>query len=218
MNIIILLIALNPFYDGSFTSRGQCATAIFENPSGLGYDPKMENMTTLHRDSIIEGISLKGIGLGLIKRDSNWTAEAGLGFKLPGAFALGYAYRFSVKGDPLKTHYLGIGCRPNSEMSLGFTTTLARTKYLHGGLSIMPAGDLLTLSVDFDYEGRSGEFRYYLGGMVQLGGIVNASFRMDDEKQWTAGLGFGYSVFRLAAAYGRDRKFGIGLIVGEEKP
>jgi hypothetical protein len=218
MNLLILLVALNPFFDGGFTSLGQSATAVFENPSGLGYDPRIENMTAIHHDSVINGICLKGIGLGIIKRDSCWTAEAGLGYKLPGAFAVGYAYRFTVKGAPsIKTHYLGLGCRPSSEMSFGFTTTLARTKYLHGGLSIKPAGDIFTLSADFDYEGRSEQFLYYLGGMIQFGRYLNVNFRMDGDQNWTAGMGFGYSVFRIAAVYGRDRKFGIGLIVGEEQ-
>lgn len=218
MDIIILLIALNPFYDGSFTSLGQSSTAIFENPSGLGYDPKFESITALHRDSIIQGVSLKGIGMGVLKIDSSWVMDAGLGYKLPGAFAVGYAYRFTIKGAPAAgTHFLGIGCRPNSEMSLGFTTTLAKTKYLHGGMSIMPVGDYLTISADFDYEGRSEEFHYYLGGMIRLGGFVNANFRMDDDRHWTVGLGLGYTVFRLAAVYGRDREFGIGLVVSEER-
>jgi hypothetical protein len=191
--------------------------AIFENPAGLGYFPVFENMVVMHRDSIVNGMCLKGIGLGILKHDPSLIAEAGLGYKLPGAFSLGYAYQFSIKGNRNNVHYLGIACRPNNELALGFKMTVARTKIIQGGASIMPVGDYLILSADFEYEGIAQRLGFYCGGMFRLGEYFNLNFHSDNKFNWAAGLGIGYSNFRVAAAYTRDRKFGIGLIVTEER-
>jgi len=215
MTILLFLFSLNPFFEGNFTSYAQSSTAIFENPAGLGSTPIFENLTALHRDTIINGLCLRGIGLGILKDNSTWTAEAGLGYKLPGAFSLGYAYQFSLKGTRKNIHYLGLGCRPNNELALGFKMTVARTKILHGGASIMPVGDYLLLSVDFEYEGIAKSFSYYGGGMFRLGEYFNLNFHSDNKFNWAAGLGFGYSNFLIAATYTYDREFGIGLIVTE---
>lgn len=216
MIIFLFLFALNPFYEGNFTSECRSATAVFQNPAGLGYVPIFENMITLHRDSVINGLCLRGIGLGILRQDTSWTAEAGLGYKLPGAFSLGYAYQFSLKGSRANVHYLGVGCRPNRELALGFKMPVARTKILQGGASIMPVGNYLILSVDLEYEGIARSFRYYCGGAFRLGEYVNLNFHSDNKFNWAAGLGLGYTHFRIAGTYTRDRKIGLGLIVTEE--
>jgi len=82
----------------------------------------------------------------------------------------------------------------------------------------MPVGDHLVLSADCEYEGTTGMFRYYLGCMIRQGEYINVNFHADDEFNWTVGLGLGYSRFRVAAVYTRDRKFGIGLMVTENQP
>jgi hypothetical protein len=216
MILIIFAVALNPFYAGNFTSLAEGATGIYENPAGLGLTLAIEDELTFHRDSLVNGLLLKNIGLGLVKHDTLLGGEAGIGYRLPGAFAFGYAYQFGIKGNLPKTHIFGVSCRPSSELSLGFKTTIGKIKHLFGGGTVKPLGEYVFLNIDFEYEGMTDLFHFYWGGMIRLSDYINIYVHADDEFNWTAGMGLGYSKLRVAASYSADdRQIGAGLILSE---
>ena len=93
--MLFFIIATNPFYEANFSSLPMRSLSIFSNPAGLGINRGAEIFGTSYPDPdiIMTGVSLSNLGLGMNKNlDGATYYELGLGYKLPGAFSLGYAF------------------------------------------------------------------------------------------------------------------------------
>ena len=155
--------------------------SVFSNPAGTGLQVGAEWVFTYHPDSIMAAVSLGNLGLGMTKNDSITYYEAGLGYKLPGAFSFGYAHQFDTKDYGISKHILGVICRPNQYTSIGYKTTLGRRNHMFGGLSIRPFKEYLTLSFDLEYEGIDSIFTYYYGGIIEPYPGIKVNFHADED-------------------------------------
>ena len=94
--LVILSFVGNPFYSANFTPLPIRSVSMFSNPAGLGIRPGAEAFATYHwgSETITAGASAQNLGFGFQRIDTLEIFELGLGYKLPGAFSLGYAYQF----------------------------------------------------------------------------------------------------------------------------
>jgi protease-4 len=174
--------------------------SVFSNPAGLGINRGAEIFGTYHPnpDIITVGLSLSSLGLGVIKEiDGTTIYEVGVGYKLPGAFSLGYAYQFGDASNSL----LGIECRANRKFTLGYRTTLGEIYHMFGGISIRPFEEYLTLSCDLEYEGIDSIFTYYWGAMLMPTEGLKMYFQANEDFDWQTGLEISLGKMKLAGSY-----------------
>lgn len=214
--ITIISLVINPFYDANFTPLPARSLSMFANPAGLGIHTGAEAFGTYHLDSdiITAGASAGNIGFGFKKADTLQYYEIGGGYKLPGAFSLGYAYEF---GDT-SLHALGIECRPNTQFSLGYKITLGETKYMHGGIGIMPYEDYVTLNFEMEYEGISDTFTFYYGARIRPYKGISACFLADKDFHWHAGLEFSLGYAKISGMYScEEERFSGGFVISAQR-
>jgi len=214
--LAILSFLADPFYAANFTPVPIRSISVFSNPAGLGIQIGAEAFATYHQatEAIAAGVSAGNLGFGYKKIDTLDFYEFAIGYKLPGAFTVGYAYDF---GDT-SSHILGIQCRPSEKLSLGYRTTLGARNYMYAGIGIMPYFDYITLNFEIEYEGNDDVFTYYFGARMQPYKGISACFMSDKEFNWHAGveLSFGYMI--LAGLYSHeDEKFSAGVIISAQK-
>ena len=216
-SLLILLVSINPFYEANFSSLPLRSISVFSNPAGLGIQYGGEYFFTYHPDLIITGASMGYLGFGLTKEDTITYYEVGLGFKLPGAFSLGYAHQFDIKDYGISSHIFGLICRPNQQVLLGYTTTIGDINHMFGGMSIKPFDEYITLSVELEYERIDSIFTYYYGGVLQPVEGLKINFHADEEFNWNAGLEVSLGKIKLAGEYSKaDEKFSGGVILSAQ--
>jgi hypothetical protein len=189
---------------------------MFSNPAGLGIQIGAEAFVTYHPEpkTIMTGACANNFGFGLKKVDSLTVYEAAIGYRLPGAFSLGYAFVF---GDS-SSHAFGLECRPDAKLSLGYKTTLGAKKHMYGGISIMPFMNYIILDFEIEYEGIDSIFNYYFGGRLQPVRGVSALFLADEDLHWHAGLELSLGYLKLAGIYSHEEeKFSGGVIISAQK-
>ena len=211
--ILICALSMNPFYDANFSSLPMRSVSVFSNPGGLGINTGGEALFTYHPDKIMAALLLNSIGAGMIKIDTIQYYEVSVGYKLPGAISLGYAYQF---GDT-SSNVLGFVCHVSHNFSLGYRTTIADKKHMFGGISIKPFQEYLILSGDIEYEGIDSVFNYYYGAIMQPVDGVKMNFHADQDFNWNAGLEISFGKIVLAGAYSKaDEKFSGGVIISAQ--
>ena len=217
IQILFFALSANPFYEANFTSLPIRSISVFSNPAGLGIRRGAESFFAYHPGRLMNASSLGNLGLGITKTDSVTYYETGLGLKLPGAFALGYAYQFDIEDYGVSSHIFGFICRPSPELSLGYKTTLGSRYHMFGGISIKPLKEFLTLSCDIEYEGIDSIFNYYYGAMIQPLDGLQLNFYADKEFNWNTGTELTFGKIKLAGAYSSmDKKFSGGIILSAQ--
>ena len=214
--IVMISLAVNPFYDANFTPLPARSLSVFSNPAGLGIHTGAEAFGTYHLDEdiITAGASAGNIGFGFRKVDTLKYYEAGVGYKFPGAFAVGYAYEF---GDT-SLHKLGIVCRPSTQLSLGSRVTLGSTKYIYGGIAITPYQDYVTLNFEMEYEGIQDTFTFYYGARVTPYKGISAVFLADEEFDWHAGVEVSLGYAKISGMYSyEEEQFSFGILISAQK-
>lgn len=219
--LVILGFVASPLYDINFTPLPIRSTSVFSNPAGLGIETGAEAFLTYHPESktITSGASAGNFGFGLIRMDTDTVEtveiyEIGLGYRLPGAFSVGYAYQF---GDT-SSHVLGIQCRPTHKWALGYTVTLDNKKYMYGGVAVKPYEDYLVLNFEVEYEGIDSIFTYYYGARVQPYKGIGISFLADEEFDWNVGVDVSLGYVKIAGLYSSaDEKFSGGVIISAQR-
>lgn len=220
INLVLFVLAVQPFYDANFSSLPIRSVSVFSNPAGLGSRPGSELLFTYHPDVYMSAITAANLGFGMMKIDSITYYEIGGGYKLPGAFSVGYAYQW---GDT-SSHVLGVIGRVNKNISVGYRTTLGGTNHMFGGMSVRPYEELVTLSADVEYEGIDSILNFYLGMILQpLTGVkLNFHTAHNDSEftdfDWNTGLELSFGRFKLAGEYAsRDEKFSAGIIISAQQ-
>jgi hypothetical protein len=212
---IVCFIA-NPFYECNFTPLPMRSTSVFSNPAGLGVQTGAETYATFQQvnEAITAGACAGNLGFGYRKVDTLDFFEIGVGYKLPGAFSLGYAYDF---GDT-SVHMLGVQCRASDKLSLGYKMTFGTTKFLYGGISIMPYLEYITLNFEMEYEGIEDTLAYYFGAMLQPYAGATIFFMSDKEFNWHAGIGLSLGYLKLSGAYSyEESKFSAGVLISAQE-
>ncbi|UCG31430.1 MAG: hypothetical protein JSV53_06035 [candidate division WOR-3 bacterium] len=216
MAILTLLVSLtNPFYDGNFFLPIR-SLSMFSNPSGLGVSPGAEAFVTYNPETerITAGASAGYLGFGYIKEDTFQIYEVGVGYSLPGAFTVGYAYEF---GDT-SVHILGVECRPNQQLALSYKTGFGEKKYMFGGVGIMPYLHYITLNFGLAYEGIDDTMAIYYGARITPIRGLSVFFTADKEFNWNAGLELSFGYGKIAGMYSYETtKFSGGLLISSQK-
>ncbi len=220
INLVLIVLAVQPFYEGNFSSLPIRSVSVFSNPAGLGFRPGSELLFVYHPDVYMPALTAANLGLGMMEVDSIRYYEIGGGYKLPGVFSIGYAYQW---GDT-SSHVLGVIGRFNKNISIGYRTTLGGTNHMFGGISVRPYEELVTLSADVEYEGRDSILNFYLGAMLQpiTGVKLNFHTAHNDSDfsdfDWNTGLELSFGRFKLAGEYtSSDKKFSAGIIVSAQR-
>jgi hypothetical protein len=214
--LAMLGFIVNPFYDANFTPLPARSTSMFSNPAGLGINTGAEAFATYHLDSdiITTGASMGNLGFGFRKIDTLSFYQVGVGYKLPGAFSFGYSYEF---GDT-SIHLLGVECRPSPQLSLGYKTTIGKTNYMFGGISILPYRDYVTLSFEMEYEGNDSIFTFYYGARVMPYKGLSACFIADEDFNWHAGVEISLGYTKICGMYSyEEEKFSAGLLISAQR-
>ncbi len=213
---VIFLLSVNPFYEANFVSLPMRSVSVFTNPAGLGIQPGAEFLFTYHPDKMLPALTLGNIGFGMTKIDSVKYYEAGLGYKLPGAFSLGYAHQF---GDTAN-HILGLIGRSSPYISIGYRTTVGERFHMIGGMSIRPFQEYVTISGDIEYEGIDSILNYSYGVMLMPTDGIKMNFHAghrNDDFNWNAGIELSFSHIKIAGAYSSiDEKFSGGIILSAQ--
>ena len=211
----IICFLPNPFYEANFTPLPIRSLSVFANPAGLGIRTGAEVFASYYHDTerIEGGVCASNLGFGMIKDDTITNYEIAVGYKLPGAFSLGYAYDF---GDT-SSHILGVQCRPSEKLALGFKTTLAETKYVYAGIGIMPYLDYVVLNFEIEYEGIEEIFDYYFGARLQPYKGVSACFMSDQDWHWHAGLELSFGYVKVCGLYSHEeQKWSAGALLSAQ--
>jgi hypothetical protein len=214
--LVVLAFIANPFYESNFTPLPIRSTSVFSNPAGLGIQPGAEAFGTYQQvnDAITAGACASNLGFGYRKIDTLNFFEIGIGYKLPGAFSLGYAYSF---GDT-SSHIMGVQCRVSEKLSLGYKMTFGHTKYLYGGMGIMPYFEYVTLNFEMEYEGIEDTLTYYFGAMLQPYRGLTMFFMSDKEFNWHAGIGVSFGYVKLSGSYSYENsKFSAGVLMSAQE-
>ena len=217
----MLLIAMlcfmpNPFYEANFTPLPIRSLSVFANPAGLGIRTGAEAFGAYYHDTerIDGGVCASNLGFGVLKDDTITNYRIAVGYKLPGAFSLGYAYDF---GDT-SSHVLGVQCRPSEKLALGYKTTLGSTMYMYAGIGIMPYQDYIVLNFEVEYEGIEEIFDYYFGARLQPYPGVSASFISDEDWHWHAGLELSFGYVRVCGLYSHEeQKWSAGVLLSAQR-
>jgi hypothetical protein len=217
MLIFILLgFAPNPFYESNFTTLPIRSISVFSNPAGLGIWTGAEAFFTYNLDTetFKAGACAGNLGFGVTKQDTITNYQIAVGYKLPGAFSLGYAYDF---GDT-SVHSIGIQCRASEKLSLGYKMNFGRTKYINAGIGIMPYLEYLVLNFEMQYEGIADSFTYYFGGRIQPYQGISACFMSDKDFNWHAGVEISLGYMKLTGLYTYEvKKFSAGVLISAQK-
>jgi hypothetical protein len=214
--LAILCFVPGPFYEANFTPLPIRSISVLSNPAGLGIQTGAEGFITYDRDTevIKGGACASNLGFGMIKNDTVTNYEIAVGYKLPGAFSLGYAYEF---GDT-SNHILGVQCRASDKLALGFKTTLGKTKYMYAGVGIMPYQEYLFLNFEVEYEGIIDTFTYYFGARIQPYKGISACFMSDEDLNWHAGIELSLGYAKIAGLYSHeDSKLSAGILISAQK-
>ncbi len=213
--ILICLLSVNPFYEANFSSLPMRSVSVFSNPGGIGINTGAEAFFTYHPDKIMAALLLGNTGAGIIKIDTIKYYEIAVGYKLPGAISLGYAYQF---GDTDTTnHIFGLICHASPKLSLGYRTTIGDKKHMFGGITIKPFQEYLFISGDIEYEGIDSIRNYYYGAIIQPMDGLKMNFYADQDFNWNAGLELCFGKIKLAGAYSKaDEKFSAGIIISAQ--
>jgi len=216
--LILALVGFvfNPFYEANFTPLPFRSISVFSNPAGLGIQIGAEAYATYHQETgaIVSGASGGNFGFGYKKVDTLNYFEVGVGYKLPGAFSLGYAFAFGDSSD----HIIGVQCRVNEQLALGYKMTVGTRKYLYGGVSIRPYSEYITLNFDMEYEGIDDTLAYYFGALVQPYKGFSAFFISDKNFDWHAGIGLSFGYVKLTGAYSYEPgKLSAGVLVSAQQ-
>jgi hypothetical protein len=216
MTILTMIVfSLSPFYNANFFLPIR-SLSVFSNPAGLGISTGAEAFITydLGSEVITTGASAGNIGFGYMKEDTFQIYEAGIGYKLPGAITLGYAYEF---GDT-SVHIIGLECRPSEQLSLSYRTELKHRRYVSGGIDIMPYLRYITLSVGATYEGIDDTLAFYYGAFVSPIRGLGVFFFADKEFNWNAGMEFSFGYGKITGKYSYESgKFSGGLLISAQK-
>jgi len=213
--LAIVVFTVSPFYDANFVLAVR-SVSVFSNPSGLGISTGAEAFATYYPEPevITTGASAGNFGFGFQKMDTLQIYEIGIGYRLPGAFTVGYAYEF---GDT-SVHIIGIECRPNQQLSIGYKLELGDKKPMFGGISIMPYLDYITLSFALEYEGIEDTLMFHYGAMVTPLRGLSAFFIADKEFNWHAGLEISAGYAKVTGMYSyQEEKFSGGLLISAQK-
>ena len=217
--LLVALIAVHPFYDGNFSSLAFRTTSIYHNPAGLGLQPGSElsvfyDYHADYPDQLIPCFALRNFGIGWLQMDTIDYYEASVGFKLPGAFSLGYAYQF---GDSTH-HKAGIVSHPTQQLSLGYYTTVGEIFHMFGGISLRPYKDYLTLSCDIEYEGTDSIMDYHYGGFIQPVDGIKAHFFANKDFHWKTGLEISFGQIKIAGTYDNEAERISGGVILSAHP
>jgi len=213
--ILIGLLSVHPFYDANFSSLSYRSTSIFRNPAGLGLQPgsELNAFYEYHEDQaniFSPNFMIRYFGIGWWHMDTINYYEAAVGYKLPGAFCLGYAYQF---GDSAH-HKAGIIGHPTQQLSLGYYTTIGEVFHMLGGISIRPYKDYITLSCDIEYEAQDSIMDYHFGAMLQPVDGIKAHFFANKEFHWKTGLEVSFGQVKIAGTYSHeDQRISGGIIL-----
>ncbi len=211
----MIVFSLSPFYSANFFLPIR-SLSIFSNPAGLGISTGAEAFVTYDMGSevVTTGASASNIGFGYLKEDTSQIYELAIGYRLPGAFTIGYAYEF---GDT-SVHILGVECRPNQQLSLSCRSELKHRRYVSGGIEIMPYLSYITLSLGVTYEGIDDTLAFYYGALVSPVRGLGAFFFADKEFNWNAGMEFSFGYGKITGKYSsQSEKFSGGLLISAQK-
>lgn len=215
--LLACVLSMNPFYESNFSSIPLRSLSIFSNPGGLGTQPGAELLFTYHPDTLVPVLALGNLGFGMMKIDSIEYYEIAAGYKLPGAFSVGYARQFGETSY----HVFGLIARSSPRFSLGYRTTLGERYHMIGGVSLRPFEQYLTISGDIEYEGIDSILNYSYGAMIQPQDGVKLSFlghHVDGKFRWNAGLELSFGKIKVAGAYAHadEKKLRIGIILSAQ--
>jgi hypothetical protein len=213
--LAMVIFTVSPFYDANFLLAVR-SVSVFSNPSGLGVSPGAEAFATYHPEPelITTGANAGNFGFGFLKMDTVQIYEVAIGYRLPGAFTVGYAYEF---GDT-SVHIIGVECRPNQQLSLGYKIGLGSKKPMSGGIRIMPYLDYVTLSFAIEYEGIEDTLMFHYGAMVTPLRGLSAFFIADKEFNWNVGMEISLGYAKLAGIYTyQDSKFSAGILISAQR-
>jgi len=208
----MMFISTNAFYDAHFSSLPARTTAFFSNPAGLGRQQGSEVLFMYDSDYLMGAILLGYGGLGVIKRDTTYRYETGVGYKLPGAFSFGYAYQF---GDT-SLHNIGVIGVVSPKLTIAYKTTLGERYHMFYGIGLIPFERYLVLVGDIEYEGITDVLNYYYGAVLHSRGS-GLSFSADQDFNWRAGLTISFGYVKIAGLYRHeDREFSAGVLLSAQ--
>jgi hypothetical protein len=213
--LTMIVLSTSPFYSANFFLPIR-SLSVFSNPSGLGISPGAEAFATYDFASeiITAGAYANNIGFGYIKDDTTQIYEAAIGYRLPGAFTIGYAYEF---GDT-SVHILGVECRPNQQLALSYRTELKHKRYISGGIEIMPYLQYLTLGFAATYEGIDDTLTFLYGALVTPVKGMSAFFFADKEFNWNTGVELSFGYGKITGSYSQQtQKFSGGLLISAQR-
>lgn len=213
--LIMIVFSTSPFYNANFFLPIR-SLSVFSNPAGLGISTGAEAFATydLGSEVITTGASAGNIGFGYMKDDSLHFYEVSIGYRLPGAFTIGYAYEF---GDT-SVHIAGIECRPNQQLSLSCRTEIKHKRYVSGGIEIMPYLHYVILSFGATYEGIDDTLAFHYGGLISPVHGLGAFFFADKDFNWNAGMEFSFGYGKITGKYSsQSEKFSGGLLLSAQR-
>ncbi|OGC41657.1 hypothetical protein A2Y85_04045 [candidate division WOR-3 bacterium RBG_13_43_14] len=210
---ILFILAGTSFFASQFRSLPIRANSVFSNPAGLGLRPGYEAVLNYHPDLITAGLVIRYFSAAMRKADSLYYWETGTGYKLPGAFSIGYAYRFGE----INEHILGAMGMISNELSIGYTAKIGDDWHMFGGLAIRPLADYVVLCGDIEYETTYKTTNYYAGIMIQPLSGLKAHFETDQELNWSTGLEISLGKMILGGLYSStDNKISGGVIFSSD--
>lgn len=213
--LTVMVLSTSPFYSANFFLPIR-SLSVFSNPSGLGISTGAEAFATYDLDSeiITAGACANYFGFGYMKDDTTQIYEAAIGYRLPGAFTIGYAYEF---GDTA-LHILGVECRPNQQLAFGYRMELKHERHISGGIEITPYQQYVTLSFAATYEGIADTLTFLYGALITPIRGFSAFFFADKEFHWNAGLEFSFGHGKITGSYSQQTaKFSGGLLISAQK-
>jgi len=212
--LLLFTLCVNPFYEANFTSLPMRSISVFSNPAGLGFQRGAEIVINYEYnpdapDALMSASALGNVGFGWKKSDTLNYYEAGLGYKLPGVFSMGYAFQF---GEDSK-HIVGLIGHVSEKLSLGFKAALGGDEHMLGGISIRPFKEYVTLSGDVEFEALDTIFNYFYGGLLQPIDGVKLHFYADQDFNWKTGLELSFGKTKIAGSYSHpDKKISGGIL------
>ncbi|MEO0206502.1 MAG: hypothetical protein ABIL22_07500 [candidate division WOR-3 bacterium] len=209
MMILLFLFSVNPFNEANFVPLPFRSVSVLSNPAGIGIGRGAELFLSYGSKSLKSGIVLGNLGFGVSHLDTSTVYELGAGFKLPGAFSIGYARQF---GDTTE-NIIGLICAISKHLIAGYRTNLGAKKYMHAGAGIKIAGDMLNLAGEMVYEGIDDYTDYLFGFIISPTYGIKLNFLSDPDWNWSAGLNLGTSKLKLGLIYSRKEKKLTGGII-----
>lgn len=215
--LMIICVVYNPFLEGNFTASAVNTSALFENPACLGRKLAAEEMLTHHRDTLINRLALNQFGFGLLKYQSSYIGETGIGVKSPGVFAFGYSLRFGIANSVQPTtHYIGLLGKFASRLYAGLRLAIQPdTIGLTGGLSFQPLSNRILVAADVDYQSKLDSLDYHWGIRYSTSSHLNLCF--DAFRGFTdyhAGLEVYHRFLGVTAVYSFKKKsFSAGVAI-----